>query len=65
MGAEEIVVCVALNETIQLVRGFANYAVDLYAIAAWLAEHGVKIVAVESTGVYWIPLFEVLEQDGC
>jgi transposase len=64
IGAEEIVVCVAPNETTQLVRGFGNYTVDLHAIADWLAEHGIKTVAMESTGVYWIPLFEVLEQGG-
>lgn len=54
IGAEEIVVCVASNETTQLVRGFGNYTVDVHAIAAWLAEHGIKTVAMESTGVYWI-----------
>ena len=64
IGAEEIVACVAANETIQLVRGFGNYTVDLHAIADWLAEHKIKTVAMESTGVYWIPLFEVLEQRG-
>lgn len=64
IGAEEIVVCVSTNETTQLVRGFGNYTIDLHAIAAWLAEHKIKTVAMESTGVYWIPLFEVLEQKG-
>lgn len=64
IGAEEIMVCVAANESIQLVRGFGNYTVDLHAIADWLAEHKVETVAMESTGVYWIPLFEVLEQCG-
>jgi len=64
IGAEEIVVCVAANETTQLVRGFGNYTIDLQAIADWLSEHKVKTVAMESTGVYWIPLFEALEQQG-
>ena len=64
IGAEEIVVCVASNETTQLVRGFGNYTVDLHAIADWLTEYKIKTVAMESTGVYWIPLFEVLEQRG-
>jgi hypothetical protein len=64
IGAEEIVVCVAPSETTQLVRGFGNYTVDLHAIAAWLVEHDIKTVAMESTGVYWIPLFEVLEPGG-
>jgi transposase len=64
IGADEIVVCVAANESTQLVRGFGNYTVDLHAIAAWLAEYKVETVAMESTGVYWIPLFEELEQRG-
>jgi transposase len=64
IGADEIVVCVAANESVQLVRGFGNYTVDLHAIADWLAEHKVETVAMESTGVYWIPLFEALEQRG-
>jgi len=64
IGAEEIVACVASNETTQLVRGFGNYTVDLHAIANWLAEHKIRTVAMESTGVYWIPLFEVLEKYG-
>ena len=40
------------------------FTADLYAIAAWLQQGGVKRVALESTGVYWIPLFEVLEEKG-
>jgi transposase len=64
IGADEIVVCVAANESVQLVRGIGNYTVDLHAIADWLAEHKVETVAMESTGVYWIPLFEALEQRG-
>ena len=64
IGAEEIVVCVAPNETTQLVKGFGNYTIDLHAIADWLSEHKIKTVAMESTGVYWIPLFELLEERG-
>ncbi len=64
IGAEEIVVCVAGDENTQIVRAFGNYTVDLQAIGVWLKEHNVKTVAMESTGVYWIPLFEVLEDMG-
>jgi transposase len=64
IGAEEIVVCVAANESTQLVKGFGNYTVDLKAIAAWLRAYHVTTVAMESTGVYWIPLFEELENQG-
>ncbi len=37
---------------------------DLHAMADWLLACGVDTVALESTGVYWIPVFEVLEQRG-
>jgi len=64
IGAEEIVACVEGAENMQIVKGFGNYTVDLQAIGQWLGEHHVKTVAMESTGVYWIPLFEVLEGMG-
>src|SRR3972149_6852806 len=59
IGAEEIVVCVAPNEATQLVRGFGNYTVDLHAIAAWLAEHKVETVAMESL------VLSLSKQRGC
>src|SRR5205085_5334170 len=43
---------------------FAVFTKDLYAIADWLRECGVTSVAMESTGVYWVPLYEVLEERG-
>jgi hypothetical protein len=46
------------------VREFGVFTRDLYAIADWLRECGVKTVAMESTGVYWVPLYEVLEERG-
>jgi transposase len=46
------------------VREFASFTVDLHAIADWLQACGVDTVAMESTGVYWIPLFELLESRG-
>ena len=64
IGAVEIVACVAGENSTQIVKGFGNYTVDLQAIGNWLQEHKVKTVAMESTGVYWIPLFEVLESMG-
>jgi hypothetical protein len=64
IGAHEIMVCVQAGDTTQLVRSFGSYTVDLQAIGTWLAEHGVESVAMESTGVYWIPLFEELERRG-
>jgi len=46
------------------VRSFPTFTADLYALANWLKGCGIDKVAMESTGVYWIPLFEVLESQG-
>ena len=46
------------------VREFASFTADLQALADWLARCEVDTVAMESTGVYWIPLFELLEARG-
>lgn len=64
IGATEIAACVADDEGNQIVRIFGTYTVDLCALADWLAQHNAKSVAMESTGVYWIPIFELLEQRG-
>jgi len=61
IGAHEIMVCVPGPDNTQLVRSFGNYTTDLYAVAKWLGGHSIWTVAMESTGVYWIPLFEILE----
>ncbi len=55
IGAVEIVVCIAGENNTQIVKAFGNYTVDLQAIGTWLKEHKIKTVAMESTGVYWIP----------
>lgn len=46
------------------VRQFQSFTADLRRLSAWLREVGVTSVAMESTGVYWVPLFEILESDG-
>ena len=46
------------------VREFASFTADLNALADWLQACSVDTVAMESTGVYWIPLFELLESRG-
>jgi transposase len=64
IGAIEIVACVAGDENTQIVKAFGNYTVDLQALAQWMKSYRIKTVAMESTGVYWIPLFEELERQG-
>jgi transposase len=46
------------------VRSFGACTADLHRLADWLTECRIKTVAMESTGVYWIPLFELLEARG-
>jgi transposase len=46
------------------VREFASFTADLNRLADWLSACGVDTVAMESTGVYWIPLFELLDARG-
>ncbi|MGH8070214.1 MAG: IS110 family transposase [Candidatus Entotheonellia bacterium] len=48
----------------QPVREFAAFTGDLYRMADWLKGCGIETVAMESTGVYWIPVFQVLEERG-
>jgi transposase len=57
-------VCVPADRDANPVRQFGANTVDLHEIAAWLKKCGVKTIALESTGVYWIPLFELLESEG-
>ncbi len=46
------------------VQEFGSWTADLRRMVEWLKSHGVKTVAMQSTGVYWIALYEVLEQAG-
>jgi transposase len=57
-------VCVPADRDANPVRQFGANTADLDEIAAWLKKCRVKTIALESTGVYWIPLFELLESEG-
>ena len=64
VGASSHFVAVPEGRSEQSVREFEAYTAELYRMADWLLECGVETVAMESTGVYWIPLFGVLEERG-
>jgi transposase len=64
VGSDRHVVAVPEGRDAVSVREFGTFTADLQAIGDWLEKCGVTTVAMESTGVYWIPLFEVLEQRG-
>ena len=57
-------VCVPADRDANTVRQFGANTADLQEIVAWLKKCRIKTVALESTGVYWIPLFELLESQG-
>src|SRR5579859_476745 len=64
IGSCEIYACVPQDRAEENVKVFGTFTIDLNALADWLAAHHVDTVAMESTGVYWIPAFEVLEGRG-
>jgi transposase len=64
VGGEEIWTCVPEGRDEVSVRVFETFTVDLYDLANWLAACGVTTVAMESTGVYWIPVYEILVERG-
>ena len=64
IGASEIYVAVPEGRSEQSVRVFPTFTVDLLALADWLTVCGVTTVAMESTGIYWLPIYEILEARG-
>lgn len=64
IGATTIFVAVPSDRSATPVRAFGTFTADLIAIADWLQACGVQTVAMESTGVYWIALFQILETRG-
>lgn len=64
VGATEIFVAVPADRDKDSVRSFPTFTQDLHELADWLRQCRVDTVAMESTGVYWIPLFQILEARG-
>jgi transposase len=64
IGAQEIYVAVPPDRDEHATRRFTSFTCDLQALADWLQGCRIRTVAMESTGVYWIPLYQILEQRG-
>jgi transposase len=64
VGNESHYVAVRPDRDPEPVRRFACFTADLYRMAEWLRSCGVQTVAMQSTGVYWIPLYDILEEFG-
>ena len=64
VGATMHVAAVGAGRDPEPVRSFGTFTADLHRLADWFQQCGIRTVAMESTGVYWIPAFEILEQRG-
>jgi transposase len=64
IGNESHYVAVAPDRDPQPVRQFACFTEDLHRLAEWLKSCGIDTVAMQSTGVYWLPVYEILMEQG-
>lgn len=64
IGSTEIWACVPADRTATPVRRYGTYTPDLHQLADWLVSCQIVSVALEATGVYWLPVFEILEARG-
>ena len=64
IGARMHVAAVGADRTVEPVRSFGTFTTDLHRLVDWFTECGVETVVMESTSVYWIPVFELLEARG-
>lgn len=64
IGSASHYVAVPADRDDEPVREFKSFTVDVHKLADWLEACGVDTVAMESTGVYWIPVYEILERRG-
>jgi transposase len=64
IGSREHWGCVPAEACALPVRKFGTFTADLEKMADWFTECGITSVAMEATGVYWIPLFQILERRG-
>jgi transposase len=64
IGATMHVAAVRPDKFSEPVRSLGTFTGDLHRLADWFTKCGVRTVAMESTGVYWIPVFEILDHRG-
>ena len=64
VGSAKIHVSVPEDRDSRGVREFGSFTTDLYDLASWLSECRIDTVAMEATGVYWVTLFDILEELG-
>jgi transposase len=63
VGANSIFVCAPINGILEI-REYSTFTSDLKAMVAWLKSCNITSCAMESTGVYWIPVYDLIEEHG-
>jgi len=64
IGATMHMAAVRADRTPEPVRSFGTFTTDLHRLVDWFKECGVETIVMESTSVYWIPIFELLDASG-
>jgi transposase len=64
IGSTGIYACVPADRDAHSVRAFGTFTRDLHELADWFTACNIETIAMESTGVYWIPVYEILESRG-
>jgi transposase len=64
VGSESMFVAIPEDRCEVPVREFKSFTADLHELLKWLQMHKIDTVAMESTGVYWMPLYEILDKAG-
>lgn len=64
IGSEVHYVCVPQDRDTQRIKKFGCFTDDIISMANWLKQCKIRTIAMESTGVYWIPVFQILERNG-
>ncbi len=64
IGSKVHYVCVPEGRDSERIKSFGCFTEDINTMATWLKKCGIKSVAMESTGVYWIPVYQIIEQAG-
>lgn len=64
IGARSVFICIGFTDGHQEIREYLTFTEDLRNMLTWVQECGIKSLAMESTGVYWIPVYDILAQAG-
>lgn len=64
IGASSVFICIGFSDGHQEIHEYLTFTEDLKNMLAWIQQNGIRSVAMESTGVYWIPVYDILAQAG-